>query len=258
MKLFLINLDRRPERLERMAGLFERLGLEFTRISAVDGTLLTADEVKGLGSLRPGESGCFLSHRECWQRIVDESLPHAAIFEDDLHLTPGATSLLGKGDWIPVGADIVKLETRLYHARIDKVATATVDERTLHMLRSRHAGAGGYIVTLEGARKLLAMTERLEAPVDQVIFNPDLPWAGSLTTLQLVPAICAQDFYLKEQSMILGIGSDLHEERTPAKPKGMAKLWREVKRPASRVAGFVRRKLADISSDKKWVVVDYR
>ncbi|MAI68498.1 MAG: glycosyl transferase family 25, partial [Rhizobiales bacterium TMED143] len=33
--------------------------------------------------LSPGEVGCFLSHRACWQRIVDQDLPYALIVEDD-------------------------------------------------------------------------------------------------------------------------------------------------------------------------------
>ena len=38
--------------------------------------------------LNPGEVGCFLSHRACWQRIVELDLPHALIAEDDLALDP--------------------------------------------------------------------------------------------------------------------------------------------------------------------------
>ncbi|MEO0939349.1 MAG: glycosyltransferase family 25 protein [Pseudomonadota bacterium] len=36
--------------------------------------------------LRAGEIGCFLSHRACWQAIVDRGLPGALIAEDDLSL----------------------------------------------------------------------------------------------------------------------------------------------------------------------------
>lgn len=36
--------------------------------------------------LSPGEVGCFLSHRACWQRIVDKGWDYALIVEDDLAL----------------------------------------------------------------------------------------------------------------------------------------------------------------------------
>lgn len=38
--------------------------------------------------LTAGEVGCFLSHRKCWQQIVDEGLDYALIAEDDLALDP--------------------------------------------------------------------------------------------------------------------------------------------------------------------------
>lgn len=38
--------------------------------------------------LSPGEVGCFLSHRQCWQRIVDEGWDVVLIVEDDLALEP--------------------------------------------------------------------------------------------------------------------------------------------------------------------------
>lgn len=38
--------------------------------------------------LSPGEVGCFLSHRQCWQRVVDEGWDYALIVEDDLALEP--------------------------------------------------------------------------------------------------------------------------------------------------------------------------
>ena len=96
MKLFVINLDRQPERLGRMKSLLEGLELQFSRVSAVDGKLLSEEEIRswqgrdvGPHQLRAGETAVLLSHRQCWQRIVDEGLSCAAIFEDDLHLGDG-------------------------------------------------------------------------------------------------------------------------------------------------------------------------
>ena len=173
MKLFLINLDRQPDRLQRMAAMLGEAGLSFCRISAVDRERLSEDEIRrwrtdGATSraLQPGETACFLSHRECWRRIVDDALPCAAILEDDLHLAPDAGSLLRDDAWVPAEADIIKLETKLYPARVDKMPSATIGGRTLHRLRSKHAGAGGYILTREGAEKLLRMSGTFGDPVE--------------------------------------------------------------------------------------------
>ena len=39
-------------------------------------------------ALRPAEIGVFLSHRRCWQRILDEGWDYALIAEDDLAVDP--------------------------------------------------------------------------------------------------------------------------------------------------------------------------
>ncbi|MFC6489647.1 glycosyltransferase family 25 protein [Nitratireductor sp. GCM10026969] len=260
MKLFLINLDRQPERLRRMTSLFEELGLSFTRVAAVDGARLSGAEIerwRGARALRAGETACFLSHRECWRRIIDEGLSQAAIFEDDLHVGAGASALLADGDWVPEDADVVKIETKLQRARVDKAPAGAVGDRRLHRLRSRHAGAGGYIVTRKGAEKLLRMCARFDSPVDQFIFDPALPSAASLVIYQLLPAVCVQDFVVREPEVALGLGSDLHGERVEDKPRGTAKAWREVKRPFVQLGGLFWRPLSAAVSDRKWVFVTF-
>ena len=257
MKIFLINLDRRPDRLRHMTEILDGLGLPFTRVSAVDGMRLPTGEVRRWGNLLPGATACFLSHRDCWKRVVDETLPCAVVLEDDLHLAPDAASVLCQGDWIPAEADVVKLETRLCRARIDKAVAAVISGRSLHRLRSSHMGTGGYIVTRKGAEKLLSLSQRLEAPVDHFMFNSALPSATSLTTFQLVPAVCVQDAYIGQPSKVLGIESDLLDERPPVKPQGLRKLWRELKRPFVQLSGFVRRRASGLLTDKKWVFVKF-
>lgn len=263
MKLFLINLDRQPERLRRMSRIFEELDLAFSRVSAVDGAQLSEDEIRRLSSdaaerpLRAGETACFLSHRESWRRVVEETLPCAAIFEDDLHLGADAAFFLGSSAWVPDEADVIKIETKLQYAQVDKVPAAVIDGRSLHRLRSKHAGAGAYVVTRKGAEKLLRMSKRFSAPVDQFIFNLDLSSAASLVILQLLPAVCIQDFVVKEPAKILGLGSDLHEERTPEKLRGVRKLWREVERPFLQLGGHVSRAVDTLTSDRKWVFVKF-
>jgi glycosyl transferase family 25 len=185
-------------------------------------------------------------------------LARAAIFEDDLHLADDAGSLLRTGEWVPEEADFVKLETMRQPTRVEKTPFAVLGTRRLHRLAGKHIGAGGYIVTRRGAEKLLGMSETFTNPVDHFLFNPELPWASSLTTFQLSPAICIQDFFLKEPAAVIGLGSDLHEERSQDRPQGLMKLWREVKRPFVQLARFAGRTVSTWLTDKKWVVVDFR
>ncbi|WP_244421473.1 glycosyltransferase family 25 protein [Allomesorhizobium alhagi] len=264
MKLFVINLDRQEGRLRRMAEMFDAMGLQFTRVSAVDGRQLSEETIKrwcggaSFGEVRPGATACFLSHRGCWQRIIDEALPYAAIFEDDLHLGDDAAALFANGDWVPEEADIVKVETMRQPTRLDKTLIAAPGRRKLYRLAGKHIGAGGYVVTRKGAEKLLKMSETFADPVDHFLFNPELPFASSLVTFQLSPAICMQDFFLKEPAAIVGLGSDLHHERSQDRLSRAEKLWREAKRPFARFYGFLHRKVSTLLTDKQWVVVEFR
>jgi glycosyl transferase family 25 len=263
MKLFVINLDRQEERLRRMAAMFDAIGLQLTRVSAVDGRQLSEETIKRwcrgsvLGAARPGATACFLSHRGCWQRIVDEALPYAAIFEDDLHLGNDVAALLANGDWVPENADVVKLETMRQPTRMGKTPLAAPGARKLYRLAGKHIGAGGYLVTRKGAEKLLKMSETFSDPVDHFLFNPELPSASSLVAFQLTPAICMQDFFLKEPAAVIGLGSDLHEERYE-RLDGRRKLWREVKRPFAQLFGLLRRRISTLLTDKQWAVVEFR
>ncbi|TXH69503.1 MAG: glycosyltransferase family 25 protein [Thiothrix sp.] len=103
MQIFLINLDRRPDRLEQVKTQLDQLGLEFQRISAVDGSQLPADypllqkERFLLEQKKPaviGEIGCAESHRLIWKQMIAQQLAFALVLEDDITLNPKLTEFL--------------------------------------------------------------------------------------------------------------------------------------------------------------------
>lgn len=106
LKTFLINLDRRPDRLQFVKKQLDDLSIPFERFPAVDGTTLTEAQKSILDQQRflleckkipvMGEVGCALSHRAVWQRMVDENLTHALILEDDIHIASQLPSLLAE------------------------------------------------------------------------------------------------------------------------------------------------------------------
>lgn len=96
MKIYCINLERSKERRHNMQAQFERLGLLFEFINAVDGRVLSDNEVAAVYSkwrtrfchgkgLSLGEIGCALSHIEFYRRVVAENAP-GFVFEDDVEL----------------------------------------------------------------------------------------------------------------------------------------------------------------------------
>ena len=95
MHIFLINLDRRPDRLAQVKAQLDALGLAFERITAVDGAQLPADHPRLqkkrflLEQKKPaviGEVGCAESHRLIWQRMLEQNIPYALVLEDDISI----------------------------------------------------------------------------------------------------------------------------------------------------------------------------
>ena len=111
-KVFVINLDSRKDRLARITGNLNRLGVEFERIDAVymkrDGgspRVLEAplkfnpakNRMFDYNPISTGALGCYYSHMLAWKRIADEKLDFAVILEDDAELGadfPEAVNLL--------------------------------------------------------------------------------------------------------------------------------------------------------------------
>lgn len=106
MKIFLINLDKRPDRLSYVASQLHALQLDYERLSAIDGEKLNIETIKGIKInqkrhyieryryLSLGEIGCFLSHYTIWKKIIDLKLDYALILEDDITIDPDLPKIL--------------------------------------------------------------------------------------------------------------------------------------------------------------------
>lgn len=88
IKKFVINLKRRPDRLE----LFKKR-CPFNDVNVIEGfdgknikdetSAIEQDIATRFTGLNPGEIGCFLSHLRVFNKIRKENIPYALIFEDD-------------------------------------------------------------------------------------------------------------------------------------------------------------------------------
>jgi glycosyl transferase family 25 len=87
-------------------------------------------------------------------KIVDENIPHMAIFEDDIHLGEKADLFLNHSDWIENDWHLVKLEA-------PKVILGSKCKdfpdvgRAIYKLPGKNLGTAGYILSLQGAKFLL-------------------------------------------------------------------------------------------------------
>jgi GR25 family glycosyltransferase involved in LPS biosynthesis len=188
MQIYLINLDRHPERLAHMRKQLN--GAVFERISALDGSN-EPPTTKGLSRF---ELACLESHRLAWRQFLDGPEDHACFLEDDLHVWPSFGALTDSGSWVPSDAHSVKLDTYLQKVELGEKRVA-IGERQIARLYSRHQSSAAYILTREGAVRYLELTAGASAPADYALF-PNHPRRLGLRIYQLCPAIAIQDHLL--------------------------------------------------------------
>ena len=256
MRVYLINLERRKDRLAAMQGQAAGLGLELDLVTALDAG--TADPASvnrwfamggPLGEIPAGDKACLLSHRAAWERFVASGEAHAVFLEDDVRLSQVAGPMLTTDSWIAADAEVVKLEhygppgQRVLLADIHAVGE---DFRIGRML-SRHTGGAAYILSRRAAQILLA-EQRFDLPVDHLLFNPNnSKLFAALSPWQLVPAIARQQEFVGEKS-------DIEKTRTGLRAFGLAYIRRELVRFGYDLK-LVPRQLAELLKGAKFVAV---
>lgn len=132
----------------------------YTNVSvfeAVDGNEITSvnnalDLFQNLSidkDIRKGELGCLLSHLKVLKHIVDNHIQIATVFEDDICFHPEWNKLCNNYfDLTPNNYDVIFMGNQLDSCRRIDIVTPII---TTEPIFCTHA----YMITLEGARKLL-------------------------------------------------------------------------------------------------------
>ena len=231
MQAFLINLARRPDRLQAMTRQLRRLGIAATRVRAVDART-AADAIVNrrfapngpLGEIAKGDKCCTLSHLRAWVAFLQSGEKYAIILEDDVVLDRRAAPLLKREDWIPKGVGLLKLEQFVSTGKRILIGqpVEVTDELKVAPLRSKHTGAAAYIIARETAQLLLQDVGKWTLPVDHMLFNPNnSPIIDKLKPYQMVPAIA-------RQSERIGGTTDIEEWRKSLRRVRMRTLRREI------------------------------
>lgn len=175
MQIFVISLPHAAERRERVKSIFESTNYEYHFFDAVDGKeglperLETRinDRYRKIFRSRPlsrGERGCFASHFLLWEKCVELGQP-ILVLEDDFVPTEHFTHALNHFNELIKGLDYLKLERRQAKwFMLDKVAG--FERRFVY---DNSCGATGYIITPNGAKKLLRHSEQWLCAVDNYI-----------------------------------------------------------------------------------------
>lgn len=143
MRIFVINLAKRKDRLEHMA----RQLSDFERVEAVDGAAVRNPPMnrflfwcsKGYG-VKPGEIGCALSHQNVYRMIIEQGIDVACVLEDDVSLSEG------------------------FEAHIEALATdLRVGVPTVLAFAETTAG---YLINQSGARLMLTLNRPIRSTAD--------------------------------------------------------------------------------------------
>ena len=103
--IYIVNLDRSPERLTYIQRQFSKRNLEFNRIPAVDGAKLPKSELSRYkneskysllhyASLSNGEIGCSLSQKFAWNIAAKSCHRATVILEDDVKISDKFSSVI--------------------------------------------------------------------------------------------------------------------------------------------------------------------
>lgn len=244
MTIYIINLNRAKDRMARMQALLGKRGLAFKRIEAVDGKTLSPETLAAWSTHHPdgslvlsvGEVGCLLSHRRAWEQIAKSDKP-GVVLEDDLHFAPAAELALKSLDWLPLDADLVKLETTGKTIAVSRTHHPVESGCSVRRLAGAHLGTGAYIVTPLAAKRLMATVTCCDRAIDHLMFDPASPLFSQLATYQISPALCIQDQFLTSGRE--GLDGEIVRSWALRKPKLTPgqKLRREMRRLAVKTRG---------------------
>lgn len=173
LMVILINLDRSIQRRQQMEQRLLALGLAYTRLSAVDGkaqwdTLRsTVDQVafeRHVGrDLMPGEIGCYHSHLQSWQALLQSDCHTLLVLEDDVVFGEDFIAALGEAlqhrhSWDMLNLNKIRAKQPVCQARVGRYS--------LNAYMGPLTGMGAYLISRDTAARLLPAMLPIVLPID--------------------------------------------------------------------------------------------
>ncbi len=181
--VYIINLDRSKERFKSVSQSAEKVGLNYYRVSAVDGSKIDIFHQPEINVKRfrrrhgknilPGEAGCYMSHLRALSAVANGNNFYAVIAEDDVGFDQDFVEIITKLTHID-GWDMIKFANhrhRIFHKYMDVTDNVSIG-RFLH---GPLGSSAAYIVTKEGAKKLVAKLTPMCLPYDVAL---ERGWSG--------------------------------------------------------------------------------
>ena len=180
MRTFVISLPRCTDRRNRIEKCFKKAKLDFEWWDGFDGAVEPHSEFKKYvdfetakktwKGFRYGGVGCDISHVKLLQKIVDEKIPQAIIFEDDAIFEPDLFDVIKKSDnFLPPDWGVCLLGYGNHPHKLFQI-TKPIDgtNYSYGKMYKMVSGTYGYMVTLKGAKKLLKKLNPLVRDIDDI------------------------------------------------------------------------------------------
>lgn len=193
IRSYIIHMDGSTARQPLVAALMQRLP-QAEVLDAVDGRALNEAERAAITAAKlhepaypfppqPGEIGCFLSHRKAWSAIVASGDEAGLIVEDDIVPADCFDAALALASEHMAPNRLIRFPLRDKEEAAEVLATA----HGVSLIRPRVVGltTGMQIVGRDAAARLLAITDRLDRPVDTFL---QMRWLTGVDMLSLSPA----------------------------------------------------------------------
>lgn len=176
--VFVINLDRSPERLEHITPLAKELNWPTRRIQAVDANSLTQETIDAVldeerfyqyrGRMpKTGEIGCALSHQKALSAFLETDLEYALILEDDVEFSPPLLQkIIGSAIQMPEYWDVLALQ--LNHRGLPSTQWVLDEASGSHLVKyyGHIVESGAYCVNRKAAHLYLAKFFPILLPFD--------------------------------------------------------------------------------------------
>ena len=198
LQTWVINLDRAPERLARIAAQLQQLNLPYTRLPAVDARALTAQQLAALDEpayrrkhgMTPvlGELGCYLSHVQAIDLFLASGAEFGLVLEDDILLHDSLPAVLQSLLSHAHRWDVAKLSA--VHSGTPVPVLELVPGHQLAVMLSRCTGSSAYLLNRRAAAAYAAGLLPMSLPYDHVF---DQGWRFGIKFRLVTPTPCGHD-----------------------------------------------------------------
>lgn len=174
MKVYVISLPEARERRKYSAEQLQRAGVNFEFFDAIRGELAIRDCLfEGFDSERfrlvtgrlvaIGEIGCFASHRALWRQSVRLNEP-VVIMEDDFNAFENFAAALDTCSSLANRLGLIRLQAT---TKGNLLKIGQRNNFSVSRYRKVPFGLMCYCISPAAAKKFLALTKKIDAPVDE-------------------------------------------------------------------------------------------